>query len=180
MRIKSRATHGNDKHIEISDTISERITYDRHIAHLQIKLAGKSDGGIVEILRALAGSKVSLDMVVIEPGEMRFTADGGTVKDTCAILRQIGYHAKVVPQCVKIYVQSSAISENTKLIAVATRALTDRNIPILQISGGYGAVAILIEEKNLDVALDILARQCPYQFQFCGNLQDYFLHERRL
>lgn len=145
--------------VEINDGVPVQLAYDQHIAHIRTKVSSKNNGRIADLFRALAESKVNLDMVMIEPGEIRFTAAANMLSKTCQIVNTLGYQAEFAPQCAKVHIQGGRPADRSVIVASATKVLSRANIPILQIAESCGTLAILVKENHLSFALTALSRE---------------------
>lgn len=148
-----------NRQAEIADYAPLRIEYNHNVGQVRTKVPAKNSGKVPELFRALAKQKINLDMVVIEPGEIRFTAADAFLGTACQVAKDLGYQAECTSQCVTVQIHSGGVTERGKILAAAAKVLSRANIPVLQITEGYGMLEFVVQEYHLPFIMSVLSKE---------------------
>ncbi len=140
----------------VTDRVATGVTFLPNIVQLRVAL--DQDATPTEshkIFRALADSKISVDLINVHPGQVMFTVAEDVADKAAARLQKLGYNAEARHDCAKVSVVGGGIHEVPGVMANFVEALSLHNIPILQTVDSHTSISVLV--KRADVAQAVKA-----------------------
>ena len=115
----------------VTDRIATGVTYLRSIAQIMLHLkAINSQQASYTIFKSLAECGINVDLININPGEIRFTLHQDYLEQANTILQQLGYQIQSEPDCAKVSVVGGGMREVPGVRANFVEALVMNNIDI--------------------------------------------------
>jgi len=148
----------------VEKTLVSGIAIDREVARVSVIGIKDTPGMAFNLFSLLARNKICADVILQSVGrhdakDISFTVARGQLKETLAILEAnrdlIVYdHLDFDDKVGKLSIVGAGISTNLQIISLMFEALYDAGIDIQMISTSEIKASVLIEEKNLDKAVN--------------------------
>ncbi|AEB29476.1 aspartate kinase I [Carnobacterium sp. 17-4] len=144
-------THSEDRNIP-----QRLVTGIAHVPHL-VQFTIETNEKLQESLfNLLAQSGFSLDFINIFPGKIVFTLPQQISENAKQLLDEQSVIYTTHENCAKVAIVGAGITGVPGVTAKIVTAMAKLNIPIYQSADSYTTIWILIEEKNLKLALNEL------------------------
>ncbi|MER2173988.1 MAG: aspartate kinase [Carnobacterium sp.] len=144
-------THSEDQNIP-----QRLVTGIAHVPHL-VQFTIETNEKLQESLfNLLAQSGFSLDFINIFPGKIVFTLPQQISEKAKQLLDEQSVTYTTHENCAKVAIVGAGITGVPGVTAKIVTAMAKLNIPIYQSADSYTTIWILIEEKNLKLALNEL------------------------
>jgi len=142
----------------VTDRIATGVTYLRDIAQLIIHLEGDaaSQPASFKVFKAMAECGISVDLINVNPGEIRFTIQQDSLERALDILQRLHYQVEAVPDCAKVSVIGGGMREVPGVMANFVEALALGEITILQTVDSHTSISALIKKTDIEVAVTAL------------------------
>jgi len=101
-----------------------------------------------DILVCLAGNGISIDIINIFPDQMVFTIEGHATKKALGILEKQKKPYRVIENCSKISVVGDRMRGIPGVMSRIIRALTARQIEVLQTSDSHSTISCLVKGED--------------------------------
>ncbi len=141
----------------VTDRIATGVTFLPNIVQLRVAL--DQDATPTEshkIFRALADSRISVDLINVHPGQVMFTVAEDVADKAVARLQKLGYDAEARHDCAKVSVVGGGIHEVPGVMANFVEALSLHNIPILQTVDSHTSISVLVKRADVEQAVKAL------------------------
>lgn len=149
-------TKEKSRGLELKDRL---VTSIAHLANIsQIKIHGV-DGQFnlqSEVFNTMARAQINVDFISILPSGIHYTVSNDDVERAEKILRDLGYDPHIERNCAKVSVVGAGISGVPGVTARIVTPLSERNIQILQSADSHTTIWILVKEKDMVDAVNIL------------------------
>ena len=109
-----------------------------------------------ELFSALAEGGISLDMISVEEGEVRFTVDRPCREQTTAILRKRGLGDGSGRECAKVSVVGGGMHGRPGVMSRVVAALHRTGIPIIQSADSHNVISCLVPADREQEAVEAL------------------------
>jgi aspartate kinase len=144
------------KGLELKDRLVTSIAHLSNIS--QIKIHGV-DGQFnlqSEVFNSMAKAEINVDFINIFPNGVHYTVSNQVVDRAEALLRDLGYEPQIERNCAKVSVVGAGISGVPGVTARIVTPLSEKNIQILQSADSHTTIWILVKEKDMVDAVNIL------------------------
>ncbi len=141
----------------VTDRIATGVTYLQSIAQLTVQLGpAHSQQASFSVFKALAERGINVDLININPGEIRFTLHQDNLEQAVTVLQQLGYSIQSEPNCAKVSVVGGGMREVPGVMASFVEALVLNNIAILQTVDSDATISALIKKMDVEKAVKAL------------------------
>lgn len=141
----------------VTDRIATGVTYLNSIAQLMVRLESmNSQQASFSVFKSMAEFGINVDLININPGEIRFTLQQDNLDQAIAILHQLGYQVQAEPDCAKVSVVGGGMREVPGVMANFVEALVMNNIAILQTVDSDASISALIKKADIERAVKAL------------------------
>ncbi|WP_057736010.1 aspartate kinase [Liquorilactobacillus uvarum] len=150
---------------ELGTLVSDRNLSIQHyrsvtgIAH-QIGLTqfsvSTADYSSEKIFDLLASNHLSVDFINILPEKIVFNLKHEEAEAAKRILAEKKIPAKIIDDCVKVSIVGAGIMGTPGITARIVSALSRKNIKILQTTDSYTTIWVLVHQKDLEEAVNVL------------------------
>lgn len=132
------------------------ITYSTNITQIVIPVDTENNQFIKQVFNSLALADISVDFINILPELLLFTVKSEVSKKAIKVLENLNLQFKVKEGCAKVATVGAGMTGIPGVLAKIVEALTEKNIKILQSTDSYTSIWCLIDENNLQEALNAL------------------------
>lgn len=139
-----------------SDRLLTGITYIRNITQIRVPVHNPDDVAIV--FQALAETGVSVDLINVHPDLAAFTVRSNVTERVAAVLRELGCHFAMRPNCAKVAAVGGAMTGVPGVMARIAGTLAAESIAILQSSDSYTTIWVLVAGEDMERAIRALYR----------------------
>jgi len=113
-------------------------------------------GDADHLFSSLASQGISLDMISVEEGAIRFTVDADRRDDTQRVLEGLGVADPTDRGCAKVSVVGGGMHGRPGVMARVVTALNGRDIPILQSADSHNVISCLVPADRQQEAVEAL------------------------
>ncbi len=158
-----------DRSFGTSRALSRRVvTGVAHITgRVQVTIYEKDYAISNRILTQLASNNISIDIINVLPDKMIFTIDDGKKEEAKQIIEDIGSKFTMLENCSKISVVGSRMRGVPGVMSTIVRALTNKNIRILQTADSHTTISCLV--KGEDTAKAVIALHDEFELHKNDN-----------
>lgn len=139
--------------------LGKTVTAVAHLAGVsQVAIATPADDGTLEyeIFRRLALALVSVDLINVSPEEKKFIVESKDVPIVYEVLRDLSFRIVHKPDCAKVSIIGAGMRGVPGVMANIVLAMRESGVRILQTSDSHLTIAILVEEKDMERAVQAL------------------------
>lgn len=147
--INNKIFSTNDKHITGITHLKDRV-------QITVKLNENNNRNYRTLLDKIAQKNISLDLINIFPTEQIFTIDLKEKLILEDLLRELNIKYEVKDNCCKIAIVGIGMIGVPGIMAKIINTLRKENIEILQTADSNMTIWILIDNRNLEKALNLL------------------------
>lgn len=147
--INNKIFSTNDKHITGITHLKDRV-------QITVKLNENNNRNYRTLLDKIAQKNISLDLINIFPTEQIFTIDLKEKLILEDLLRELNIKYEVKDNCCKIAIVGIGMMGVPGIMAKIINTLRKENIEILQTADSNMTIWILIDNRNLEKALNLL------------------------
>ncbi|MBP2640047.1 MAG: ask [Firmicutes bacterium] len=141
----------------VTDRIATGVTYLNSIAQLMVRPETEhSQQASFNVFKSMAECGINVDLININPGEIRFTLHQDNLDHAIAILQQLGYEVQAEQDCAKVSVVGGGMREVPGVMASFVEALVMNDIAILQTVDSDASISALIKKVDVEKAVKAL------------------------
>lgn len=153
---KTEAIEGNA--VNVTDRVITGITHSTKITQVIIKVTKDADNLAKRVFNSLALAGISVDFINILPDMLLFTVKTEVADKTRKILENLNQDLQIEIRegCAKVATVGAGMTGMPGVLAKIVEALSEQNIQILQSADSYTSIWCLIDEKELQKAVNAL------------------------
>lgn len=141
---------------EIPDQLITGIAHMSSISQIKIKNREEMHRLHSEVFKVLADAGISVDFINISPTGLLFTTPKDYTQTAVDHITNLGFHPQVIENCAKVSVVGAGMMGVPGIASKIVRALTEKNIQILQSADSHTTIWVLIHEKDVTNAVNAL------------------------
>ncbi|PXW92481.1 aspartate kinase [Streptohalobacillus salinus] len=141
---------------DINDRLITGIAHITGIAQIKIETKEPLDKLHDDVFGSLAEAGISVDFINMFPTGLRFTVPEALLVKAVAVIEQVGYQPTFVTSCAKVSVVGAGMTGVPGVTARIVRSLHEKGVHILQSSDSHTTIWVLIEETDVNKALNAL------------------------
>ncbi|WP_058307761.1 aspartate kinase [Gracilibacillus massiliensis] len=140
----------------IHDKLVTGIAYVNHITQIRIQEVKKPQQLHVLVFKAMAEAGISVDFINISPNGVVYTIFERDETLAKKVLNDLKVNPTYTEDCAKISLVGAGMSGLPGVTSKIVQTLTNKQIPILQSADSHRTIWVLIQNKNLETALNAL------------------------
>lgn len=141
----------------VKDQIATGVTYLTNIAQIKVGLSSEeTHDASFKVFRAMAESKISVDLINIHPGQIMFTVSEELSQKAADKLTLLGFKVEVISDCAKVSVVGGGMREVPGVMATFAEALAVNNVNILQTVDSNASISVLVKKADVESAVTAL------------------------
>jgi len=141
----------------ISDRLVTGITYTTSITQIKIRTKEAITSSMQSnVFKAMAEAGISVDFINISPMGVVYTVPDQLAEKAVQILKTLGYSPEITKGCAKVSVVGAGIQGVPGVASEIVRALTQKDIQILQAADSHTTIWVLVHDKDLVHAVNAL------------------------
>jgi len=129
------------------------IAHTPGLAQVSVEMEADDAEKELDMFDRLADKHISIDMISIFPERKCFTITEKDVRQAEKVLQELGLHFKILENCAKVSVVGLGMRNLPGVMARVVKALTKKNIRILQTGDSNITISLLIREQDLSEAM---------------------------
>lgn len=166
--IKIRSTYSNLQGTLVTTTdfrhakgaIPERlitgIAHSTKITQIKVSMNEEAHHLQSSVFKAMADANISVDFINVSPSGVIYTVSEDVTTKAVSILKSLGFKPETIEHCAKVSAVGAGMSGVPGIASKIVQALTDQEVQILQSGDSHTTIWILINEKDLKIAVNAL------------------------
>ncbi|VBB07385.1 Hypothetical protein LUCI_2629 [Lucifera butyrica] len=157
LMIMARPGSETENDNDVIDRLPIHVSCIPSITRMSISFdPGQGAGEISRLLKELADSSISMDLVNVHPQQVVFTVDNPLAAKTQSRIRKWGYRFESIPDCAQVVISGGQSDETPYVLSGIAEALAGSNIDVLQIAGSCTGFSVLIRETDMEQTVKVL------------------------
>ncbi|MBC7325655.1 MAG: ACT domain-containing protein, partial [Moorella sp. (in: Bacteria)] len=150
------------------------ITGITHLAGLtQIRVTLEEGNGADSVFQNLARNNISIDFINVFPGELVFTVASGVAGRARELIEGLGHRVAARPGCAKVAAVGAGMRGVPGVMASIVTALNREGIKILQSADSYTSIWCLVDQADMEQAVQVLHREFKLNDEETGEVKAY-------
>jgi len=145
--------------IRVTDRMITGITHSTNITQIKIPVPGDDSFLSKRVFNALALAGISVDFINILPEILLFTVKTDVAKKAVKVLENLNIQVEKTEGCAKVATVGAGMTGIPGVVAKVVEALTEQNIKIYQSADSYTSIWCLIDEEDLEKAVNALHKK---------------------
>lgn len=149
-------TMGNELGVDISERLITGIAHVDGISQIKVPMKENIHHLQSDVFKAMAGADISVDFINISPSGVVYTVPTGATDRAISILETLAFKPEITRNCAKVSAVGAGMTGVPGVASKIVQALTDKNVQILQSADSHTTIWVLIQEKDIKVAVNAL------------------------
>lgn len=145
--------------IRVTDRLITGIAHSTNITQIRIPVSSEDRFLSKRVFSALALAGISVDFINILPELLLFTVKTDVAKKALKILENLNIQVEKKEGCAKVATVGAGMTGIPGVVSKIVEALTEQNIIIYQSADSYTSIWCLIDEKDLEKAVNALHKK---------------------
>lgn len=142
--------------VRVTDRLITGITHSTNITQLKVFLNDEDDLLTKKVFKSLALANISIDFINILPGCLLFTVKNDVAQKAIKIIKDLNAKVDVTKGCAKVAAVGAGMTGMPGVVSKIIEVLTEQNIKTYQSADSYTSIWCLIDEKDLEKAVNSL------------------------
>ncbi|QGP93287.1 Aspartate kinase [Neomoorella glycerini] len=150
------------------------ITGITHMAGLtQLRVTIPEGEGAEAVFQTLAQNNISVDFINVFPEELVFTVAAGAAGRAVELIEGLGLGVTARPGCAKVAAVGAGMRGVPGVMATIVTALNRAGIKILQSADSYTSIWCLVDQADMERAVQVLHREFKLNDEETGEVKAY-------
>ncbi len=145
--------------IRVTDRLITGIAHSTNITQIKIHVPDGDKFLPKRVFNALALAGISVDFINILPELLLFTVKTDVAKKSVKILENLNIQVEITEGCAKVATVGAGMTGIPGVVAKIVDALSEQNIKIYQSADSYTSIWCLIDEGDLEKAVNALHKK---------------------